>query len=788
MRRSIVAATVSLTMSVGFLATAPSPSAAQHLDPDYEAVLDQLFALSPRADRVAPVDGFSFTRDAATFTLDSGTLHLLTPVAGRTIGAVFVGEGRVSILPPMEVERAQIRRVFETHSDTLTRSFEALVIIFADSSADELERRLVFGPGATAGKADDRVDDALEYLGNRKRHSFHRDVLTALLNRWRTNLFYAHAETDDGPLFFVVNPYDTHETITIGRRSREARGDVMEPVSEFPCAMELGQQVRLEPRLIAVDHYAIETEIENDLDGRGHTALTFHALRRGVQWIPLRLMHDMDIDSVRGADGTPLSFVRPDESALIWVRTNALLESGESHTVTVWYHGRLLERRSLLPLDVQARMQLGPVHDRWMFLRDPNWWYVSYRWEPAPMDLVFRTPSKYILATVGDSTGVDVEDDVTTTRWRAAAPTRASFMIGEFERLDVNDPRIPPVTVLVNERAHRALEDFLIRNGLFLPRQRDMLDDVSADVANSLSFFTGDLGAPISQRYYAAEIPYSHGQAFPGLLHLSWRTFQSTEDEGGEEMFRAHEMAHQWWGIDVEPATYRDHWISEGLAEFWGLLYMQLALGDNEKYFRVLRDWRDDLHRRRNDIGPTCIGARAAVGGDPGDYTLAIYVKGAWVVHMLRNLFLDMDTMSEEPFLAMMKEFYQTHRGGKASTQDFQRLVEKYVGSSMGWFFDQWLCGTAVPTYRFRHAVDEHADGTYTLRLRVWQDDVPDGFKMVVPVYVDFGEVGTAAVPIFIDKPEQDFAFDQLPAKPLRVELNYLESVLAKVKDEGELS
>ncbi len=787
MRRSIVAAAISLTTSVGLLATAPSPSAAQHLDPDYEAVLDQLFALSPRVDQVAAVDGFTFRRDAATFTLDSGTLQLLTPVAGRTVGVVFVGDGRVTIVPPMEVERAQVQRVFETTSDTLTRRFEALVLIFADTTADEFERRLAFGTGAAAGKADDRVNDALEYLGERKRHPFHRDVLTALLNRWQTNLFYAHARTDDGPLFFVLNPYDTHETVTVGRRSREARGDVIEPVSEFPSAMELQRQVRLEPRLIEVDRYAVATEIENDLDGRGQTALTFHALRRGVQWIPLRLMDDMEIDSVAAADGTPLSFVRPDESSLIWVRTNVPLDAGESHAITVWYHGRLLERRSLLPLDVQARMQLGPVHDRWMFLRDPNSWYVSYRWEPAPMDLVFRAPSKYILATVGDSVGADVEDDVTSTRWRATAPTRASFMIGEFERRDVTDPRIPPVTVLVDERSHRALEDFLLRNDLYLPRQRDMLENVTTDVANSLAFFIGDLGDPISRRYYAAEIPYSHGQAFPGLLHLSWWTFQSTDDEGGEEMFRAHEMAHQWWGIDVEPATYRDHWISEGLAEFWGLLYMQLALGDNEKYFKVLRDWRDDLHRRRNDIGPTCIGARAAVGGDPEDYTLAIYAKGAWIMHMLRNLFLDLDTMNEDAFLAMMKDFYQTHRGGKASTQDFQQVVEKYVGSSMDWFFDQWLCGTAVPTYRFRHAVDEHADGTYTLRLRVWQEDVPDGFKMVVPVHVDFGEVGTAAVPILIDKPEQDFSFDQLPAKPLRVELNYLESVLAKVKDQGRL-
>ena len=35
-----------------------------------------------------------------------------------------------------------------------------------------------------------------------------------------------------------------------------------------------------------------------------------------------------------------------------------------------------------------------------------------------------------------------------------------------------------------------------------------------------------------------------------------------------DEYFLAHEIAHQWWGQGVSFETYKDQWLSEGLAQF----------------------------------------------------------------------------------------------------------------------------------------------------------------------------------------------------------------------------
>ena len=149
---------------------------------------------------------------------------------------------------------------------------------------------------------------------------------------------------------------------------------------------------------------------------------------------------------------------------------------------------------------------------------------------------------------------------------------------------------------------------------------------------------------------------------------------------------------------------------------------------------------------------------------------------------MLRNLLLNVRTMNEDRFQTMMSTFYETYRGKRASTVDFQRMVEKAVGQPMDWFFDEWVYGTAVPTYTFSYNVVPDSAG-FVARLRVRQSDVPETFKMYVPVLITLPE-GDGIVRILVTGPTTD-ATIRLPAMPKSLHLNPLESVLADVKTES---
>jgi aminopeptidase N len=186
---------------------------------------------------------------------------------------------------------------------------------------------------------------------------------------------------------------------------------------------------------------------------------------------------------------------------------------------------------------------------------------------------------------------------------------------------------------------------------------------------------------------------------------------------------------------------------------------------------------------RRNRSGPIWLGTRAFTSTTRQDYQLAVYQKGAWVLHMLRYLMLDIGSGGEDRFKQMMRDFYQTYRGGRASTEDFQAMVERYTGTSMDWFFDQWVYGTGIPTYEWSYTTSKLPTGRLSLRLRVRQREVPEGFTMPVPVRLDFGSQGDAIVRVLVQGPITDYEAE-IPAEPSEVTFNAFDGVLAEVKSE----
>jgi aminopeptidase N len=150
---------------------------------------------------------------------------------------------------------------------------------------------------------------------------------------------------------------------------------------------------------------------------------------------------------------------------------------------------------------------------------------------------------------------------------------------------------------------------------------------------------------------------------------------------------------------------------------------------------------------------------------------------------MLRNLMLDLDTMSEERFNGLMREFYQTWHGRAASTADFRALAEQHAGQELGWFFDQWVYGTAVPKYRFAWKSARSSDTTWTVRCRVEQSGVPEGFRMPVAIRVDFAGGKFARARHLIEGPVSEFDLPPLPLEPVKVTFNDLASVLCEVEN-----
>ncbi len=152
-------------------------------------------------------------------------------------------------------------------------------------------------------------------------------------------------------------------------------------------------------------------------------------------------------------------------------------------------------------------------------------------------------------------------------------------------------------------------------------------------------------------------IPSTHGQAFDGLIHIG--DFSTLTDHVAErEMFRAHEVAHLWWGHQVGWHGYRDQWLSEGFAEYSAMMFVETQVDKGKKFFtgdarrlcptsspdrsnpsfsQFSRPGFSLLNKRAGDrVGPIGHGRRCLVGEAPSAYLSQTYKKGAMTLNSLR--------------------------------------------------------------------------------------------------------------------------------------------------------
>lgn len=733
----------------------------------------EVVGLTPVAGKVGQVNNLVLRRDAAVLTFERGTIYLLSSVGGRTVGAVFQGVGRFAFKPSLAVEQAALERFAGTPAldDTITQA----ILLFGDSTAEQLQV-ISFGTAEVPGSVGGDVRDLVGSFKGEHEGSFSASIMAALLNGETNGFFLAHLKRTRGdPVLFKIAP-DMSEAVQLSRRvSKRLWGTNWRSVAQLPserplpgAAGEWAYRHRL-----SIPSYRLEVGLRPtggaDLDFSATAAFTVIAAEPVGPWLHFGLHPKLVVDSVRWGDGSAATTFKAKDDDELWVRAGRRLEPGDSLALTMFYHGNLIDR-----------------YGDWFYI-DPgaDWWPTNRQGRDwATFDITYHSPSWYPLASVGARTDSSVAGKVMTTRWTTTRPSPfATFNLGLFDPLRVQHEGAPPIEVLVSEEAHRTLRREFEAMGFYLTRQSKMRENVAADISNSLKLFTHLFGEPPHTMFYVTEIPYSLGVSFPGVIHLSWSTFQNTSLDGFDEYFRAHEAAHQWWGNGVRPATYRDAWLAEGLATFSGLWYVQRVRKRNDEYFKFLDRYATNVRDFSDDAGPIWLGYRNAEPRSPA-YHIMTYEKGAWVVHMLRTLMLDLQTRKEDRFIAMMRDFYESYRGKTASTDEFQQVVERHAGVPMGWFFDQWVRGIDLPTYRVAWK-DEPADGgRHRVRLRVTQDKVPPDFRAFVLVSADLGGNRFAHFRIGVHGGQTEYLSPVLPTAVKRITFNELHSVLAEVRME----
>lgn len=188
-----------------------------------------------------------------------------------------------------------------------------------------------------------------------------------------------------------------------------------------------------------------------------------------------------------------------------------------------------------------------------------------------------------------------------------------------------------------------------------------------------------------------------------------------------------HELSHQWFGDMITCADWHHGWMNEGFATYCEGLYKERKFGfDSYKnYMNQISYYNQGTVYLEDTSDP----ARVFVG--------IIYVKGAWVLHMLRGV------LGDETFFNCLSQYAadQQFRYDHATTEDFQQLCEEVSGQDLNYFFDQWIYDEYYPEYNYSYEyfVDESV-----VHLSINQRQGDNGrrpiFKMPIQIKLNYSD------------------------------------------------
>lgn len=771
-----------------YLLVAVAPSvAAVAPDPIYKALREAPLTEMFTADNIV------LKRDAGVVTLKRGTIALTAPVNGRDTVAVFSGEGEFTLTPASAIERNYLKSL--TEQEAFKDTFDRAVFIFTDDTAKEIRPRGQGRP-ADAKLADVLRDHRKRVRADAAMENIEAGILADLYREGQAGFFsaYLHGRKHND-LRFHVKPrgawldLSPEEVLLYSVQPRDV-------ADLFLYHGPLGgnaASLTADKRVVEAQSYKISTEIAKNDRFTATTELRFKVLSGGERVIPMELLSTLRVSKVT-LDGAETAFIQEDrkDDPYFHVVTEKPLEKGSVHTFVIDYQGDKVVRKA-----GGGNFSVG-ARDSWY----PN---VNSFKDHAPYELTFKVPKQYTLVSVGKLVKEWTEKDMACSQWTSEAPLAvAGFNYGSFKKKQTTEKQSG---IAVEGYATSEIPDYLKDvsadgpTGVMAPSV--LVDKTLAETQVALQIFNAWFGKSEFGRIAITQQPqFSFGQSWPTLVYLPLSAYlDSTQRKALVGMqnrltdfvdeVTAHEVSHQWWGHMVGWSTYHDQWLSEGFADFSAGLYLQYTNKTPDKYLKYYENSakrlleKNQYGRRAADAGPISLGIRLSSDKNDDGYAAVVYNKGGYVLHMLRWMMYDA-AQGDKPFMAMMHDFVSQHMNRNASTASFQQVVEKHMrpvmnvtgDGKMDWFFQQWIHGTVIPRYKLEQTVTANPDGSFQLKGNMSQGDVPEDFKMIVPLYADFEGrpirlgsvrmVGAVTVPFDI----------QLPKKPRRVLLNANHDVL----------
>src|SRR5580700_2374665 len=430
---------------------------------------------------------------------------------------------------------------------------------------------------------------------------------------------------------------------------------------------------------LRVDDYQIEAELQPHLHQiTARARIKFTALQ-DLTVAVFELHNDLRITKVLDEKNQPLSAERMTQDSTVRVPLPAGLSKDASMTLTFEYEGQL-ESGDNSPV---PGLKLAYIGD------DTSYLFYSGRWFPVSgyginrftSTISLTVPAHLLVIGSGKATVVDTP---------ASKKPNASVLPTKTFTFVSAKPSFPGTIVAGGFQEYKSDDAGLDLHGFFKPTHQSPAPAYTTTGVQEFSYFINLSGLPPSQKLNVVELP---GDTLPYLWapEIAGLAGPSITEKTNYRLL-ADAIAHQWWGVSVNPASKDDWWLSDGFARYSEAMYVENAAG-GAGLEEAVKDM--SVGALAYDTVPLSSASKLDIFST--EFQSLATDKGAMILHMLRWV------LGEDKYNKTMREFAGEYAGKSATTDDFRTIAEKNYGQQLTWFFSQWLDSTGAPEFKVKY-------------------------------------------------------------------------------------
>ena len=468
---------------------------------------------------------------------------------------------------------------------------------------------------------------------------------------------------------------------------------------------QLARQVQQQQR-IDVQDYAIDMRIDPSAQTLTATAKVSFIPLDDATTVSFELNNALSLDKVTDDQGHQIPASRTQQDMSVRLSLPQSAPRGKLSSLIFYYDGKLTGDEESPVFGIK----FAAIHPEVSYLMYPARWFPvnDYTTDRFTSDLKVTVPMGYRVVASGTSSNEPAPDGMTTTRYQSK---QSSF----------------PGSLAVVRGEPRAVTSGGVTTNFYFRETAGMADAYGQEFARAMEYLTSLYGTP-AQRNLAVietEAGTPNGYAAPGLVFLAPRAI-------GKEVnlkLVANNVARQWWGALVSPATRNHMWIENGLARYSELLYVEHINGPG-----ALEQEVHDTYITALTVDQPPLIQSARLEDYSPEFWAATAGKGAAVLHMLRGV------IGDDNFFKVLNAVPQRFAWKSISTDDFRKVVEEVTGQNLNYFFLQWIESSGAPEFTMtsttlRVTSASNPNKGFEVRGKINQD--LDLFQMPVQVHVE---------------------------------------------------